>query len=451
MPAQAASFAHSGAKEMSVIAGVGYACLGRLKAASMNGESNKHKDIRRTIAAYMAPGMFVVSLIFLVCQAVLVVILVDMPNFSEHAGTAMDPSSSTRGWLSEIATANGVELSLYEATVRLLFVLWPIVIAESIFHWVTRSWDAKSGKLHLMSLMYCLCPSLRMCARSYEMGNRLWLPGLGWRHPNRRLRSRLERRFSLPMIAIAFLILPVLVIEFFLHDQVENSIALWLLLHVGTGVIWLAFAAEFILMVSVAEKKLDYCKEHWLDMAIILLPLISFLRSVKFVRATNALKLPQITKMLRVYRMRGTAVKALRGLILLDLFSRFFGSNVDAKIDCLERELQEAQDRVREIRRKISKAERKRATNIASVEVGPESGSESGSTSHEDLEASGGKSGVEAEVEAEAQRDDESALETDPRRVVTTGDAADPAGDARLAILKTRVMRSKTVVAQRPK
>ena len=166
---------------------------------------------------------------------------------------------------------------------------------------------------------------------------------------------------------------------------------------------------------------------------------------------TNALKLPQITKMLRVYRMRGTAVKALRGLILLDLFSRFFGSNVDAKIDCLERELQEAQDRVREIRRKISKAERKRATNIASVEVGPESGSKSQVASHEDLEASGGKSGVEAEFLAEAQRDDESALETDPRRVVTTGDAADPAGDARLAIQKTRVMRSKTVVAPRPK
>ena len=81
-----------------------------------------------------------------------------------------------------------------------------------------------------------------MCARSYEKGNRLWLPGLGWRYPNNRLRARLERHFSLPMIAIAFLILPVLVIEFFLHDRVEDSIVLWSLLHVGTGIIWLAFA-----------------------------------------------------------------------------------------------------------------------------------------------------------------------------------------------------------------
>ena len=112
------------------------------------------------------------------------------------------------------------------------------------------------------------------------------------------------------------------------------------------------------MMVSVADKKITYCKEHWLDIAIILLPLISFLRSVQFVRATNALRLPQLTKMLQVYRMRGTAVKALRGLIVLDLFSRFFQPNAEQAVNKLEEELREAEGKVRLIRRKLEKARR---------------------------------------------------------------------------------------------
>jgi hypothetical protein len=34
-------------------------------------------------------------------------------------------------------------------------------------------------------------------------------------------------------------------------------------------------------MISVAPRRLEYCKKHWLDLAIILLPLISFLRSLR--------------------------------------------------------------------------------------------------------------------------------------------------------------------------
>ena len=65
------------------------------------------------------------------------------------------------------------------------------------------------------------------------------------------------------------MILPILVIEYVFTAQVAQYAWLRLLLHVGTGVIWFAFAVEFILMVSVAEKKLAYCKKHWVDLAII--------------------------------------------------------------------------------------------------------------------------------------------------------------------------------------
>ena len=58
-------------------------------------DRRNNADLRRGFAEYTAPFMFAVSLGFLICQAVLVVILVDMPNFSEHVGTALDPDSST--------------------------------------------------------------------------------------------------------------------------------------------------------------------------------------------------------------------------------------------------------------------------------------------------------------------------------------------------------------------
>lgn len=384
----------------------------------------------------MAPAMFAVSLVFLICQSVLVVILVDMPNFSEHAGTAIDPGSSTNGWLREIASTNGVELAIFDLSVGLLWILWPIVIAESVFHWLTRPWDKPNRRLHLFSLLFCICPSLRMCARSYEKGNRLWLPRLGWRYPNKRLRSRLERHFSLPMIAIAFLILPVLVIEFFLHDRVEGSVVLWSLLHVGTGIIWLAFAIEFILMVSVAEKKIAYCKDHWLDLAILLLPLISFLRSIQVIRATNALRLPQFTKMLRVYRMRGTALKALRGLIVLDLFSRFFKADPDQLVEQVRAELREAEAKVRMIRRKLSKAQQE---VLASARVIDQEASRAADDALPASKAQGGQSAT-AEVGAE--------------QVKIPAGLCNSKGNSsgeHLGSKKTQVMRSTTVVGTRPK
>jgi voltage-gated potassium channel len=193
-----------------------------------------------------------------------------------------------------------------------------------------------------------------MCARSPEIGFRIWLPGLGWRQANKRLRKRLERHFSVPMILIALLILPVLVVEYFMKTQVVEYNWLRLLLHVSTGVIWFAFAFEFILMFSVADKRIEYCKVHWLDIAIIILPLFSFLRSLRVLRAS------QVTKMARVYRLRGTAVRALRAMILLEFYHRIVGTDIDRRIEKLERKLNDVELEAKGIRRQIARLQRQR-------------------------------------------------------------------------------------------
>ncbi len=306
------------------------------------------------IAARTAPLMFSLSLIFLVCQAILVVVWVDVPNLAENA-RAVIAQAEGASVAERVRISLGSELidhRIQDLAVTLILFIWPVVILEAVFHWMTRPWNIRFLKYHLFGLLCCICPSFRMCARSPEIRFRIWLPGLGWRQANKRLRKRLERHFSAPMILIALLILPVLVVEYFMKTQVVEYTWLRLMLHVSTGVIWFAFAFEFILMFSVAQKKFAYCKSHWLDIAIIVLPLFSFLRSLRVLRAS------QVTKMARVYRLRGTAVRALRAMILLEFYHRITGTDLDRRIEKLERQLQDVESEAKEIRRQIARLQR---------------------------------------------------------------------------------------------
>ncbi len=313
------------------------------------------------VAKTTAPGMFWLALAFLVCQAVLVVLWVDVPNLQENAILTIAPDDPNAESLRQSLSGVIVDHHVQDAAIYTMLVIWPMVIGEAVYHWIVRPWNAVTRRFHLFGLLFCICPSLRLCARSPEMGYRLWLPKLGWRIANRKLRARLQRQFSVPMIVIAMMIMPLLIIEFFLKDQVAQYRWLRMLLHFGTGVIWFAFAAEFILMVSVAEKKIAYCKKHWIDLAIIVLPLFSFLRSLRVLRASQALRVPQLTKLARVYRLRGTAVKALRALVLLELFQRFINKDADRSIAKLQSRLDELEEESKQIRRQIIKLQREKA------------------------------------------------------------------------------------------
>ncbi|QDS85982.1 hypothetical protein EC9_01400 [Rosistilla ulvae] len=326
------------------------------------------------LATRAAPVLFWASLLFLVCQAVSVVIFIDVPNLREslasnpaaeteadQASEAIDPEVAALA-MTSTPVASGLSWEPIElATLFLMGLIWPLVIAESVYHWRTRPWTRETRRFHFYSLLYCLCPSLRMCAQSLEMGQRLWLPGWGWRRSDDRLRRRLERTFSMPMIWIALMILPVLVVELFLKAQVADYRWLRITLHVSTGVIWFSFAAEFILMASVAEKKLTYLKEHWIELAIILLPLLSFMRSLRLLRATGAsklIRLSQLNQVVRTYRLRGTAMRALRALILLDLFQRLTLQTPEKTVAKLQLQLEELEGEAKQLRRKIGRLER---------------------------------------------------------------------------------------------
>ncbi|EMI45627.1 hypothetical protein [Rhodopirellula sp. SWK7] len=325
--------------------------------------------IHTRIAVLTAPLMFSLAVAFLVSQAVLIVIWVDVPSIREKTiasdvsveEAVNDPIGVEQEDIPVLGPVSPTQVLLERLAIGVMWLVWPIVIAESIYHWIIRPKTRAMRWFHVYSVVFCICPSLRMCAKSAEMHGYLWLPGLGWQRPNRRLRRRLEQHFSVPMIGIALLILPVLIVEFLLKDQVARYQWLRVSLHIGTGVIWFAFAAEFILMVSIAEKKLDYIRRHWVDLAIIALPFFSFLRSMQAMRGTRIAKLaklPQLTKLARAYRLRGTVLKAFRALVLLDVSARLFRKTPEKQLDRLRAELAVTQREARLIRLLIARLER---------------------------------------------------------------------------------------------
>lgn len=328
--------------------------------------------VHSRIAARTAPVMFALGVVFLICQAVLIVMWVEVPALREtslsisNRAVARSEQAQQRESLQRAVQgpASSGQRVIAATALAVMCLVWPVVIAEAVYHWIIRPKAWEMRWFHFHSLMACICPSLRMAAKSHEMHGRLWLPGLAWQRPDQRLRRRLEQHFSIPMIGIALLILPVLVVEFFLKDQVARYQWLRVLLHLGTGVIWFAFAAEFILMVSIAEKKIDYVRRNWIDVAIIVLPFFSFMRSLRAIRGTRIAqlaKVPQITRLARAYRLRGTVLKAFRGLVILDVSARLFRTSPEKRLAHLRLQLAMTRREARLLRFMIARLEREAA------------------------------------------------------------------------------------------
>jgi len=308
----------------------------------------------------MAPVMFVASLLFLALLGTLIVCWVDIPRVTavELEGRAhlADPFVDDAEWRFERAS-----IELGWVIYKLLLAVWPFFWIERLLSgWAQRRSGFNRSELRwrrrLTNLAVCVCPPMRMAAPNETQGHRIWLPGMGWQPPGRELSEKLERVFGTPMLIIALLILPILLIEFGFHDFVARHHGLRIALHVSTGLIWCAFAVEFIIRFSATDRKLAYVKKNWIDLAIVILPLISFLRSVRVMRAAKLMKASQfqkLSKLFLVYRMRGLGLKAARAFVVLDLLDRLMKRTPEQRIERLQNELKERMEEVHAIEKKI--------------------------------------------------------------------------------------------------
>ena len=315
---------------------------------------------RAQLAQWLAVPMFCLSLFFLVILAGLTVVWVDMaaphplPIEADVAGGVVGESvpDAFSGLRKSAAWAGYILLAM-------LVSIWPLFCLESFFcRWFAGQNGSARKAGWPTDFWVAVCPPLRLAKPIAEMNGKIWLPKIGWHLPGKPLAKMLEKVFSKPMLIIAMLILPILLIEFGFSQQVRTMPLLKLALSVSTGLIWCAFAMEFIVMVSVTDKKFAYVKKNWIDLAIILLPLVSFLRSLRIVRTANIAKfakVQQLTKMSRIYRMRGLMAKSIRALMVLEVMHRVFNTTPEKRIEKLSLQLEEMEEEANEIRSRITR------------------------------------------------------------------------------------------------
>ena len=236
--------------------------------------------------------------------------------------------------------------------VTLLLCLWlPLFIDALVGYWrrADFTWPAARRLLLLW-----LIPPFRIAQSPYAAESCVWLPALGWQRADQDLYERLERAFSIPMLFMAILILPILAAELFWAEEVAGHAGVRLALDLGTAVIWLAFCVEFIVMSTLAPKKLVYLARNWINLAIIVMPFLAFLRGLKVGRVLWLGKgLGKAVKTLKVYRLRGLWMRGWRGMVALDLLERVVHRTPERRLRRLRETLGERERDIARLRGRI--------------------------------------------------------------------------------------------------
>ena len=197
---------------------------------------------------------------------------------------------------------------------------------------------------------YALFPPFRLGAKDHETNHRIWLPGLGWQHISFELERRIQRALRFPMIVMALLILPLLAAEYFFAEQLASDHLLAGFTAAASGIIWAAFSAEFILMATVSRNKFEYCRHHFLELLIILLPALGVLGTIQLGRE---LRINQITKAANLYRLRGLATRSWQSLTMFEFVDRVLSGPPQKTIERLKLLVEKKQDELSQLESRI--------------------------------------------------------------------------------------------------
>lgn len=237
--------------------------------------------------------------------------------------------------------------------------LWPVLSAEAVFGGLCRSPAVKRSTAWWRVLLVCACPPARL-GWVHPATNMIWLPRHGWQPPGKALLKSLDRATGGPMLLAAFLILPVLAVEQYQRDLLRLSPTLQLALSIGAAAIWTAFAAELVVKASASRSTLDYFKNRWLDLLIVVLPLFEFVLThwvnvaplARLFRLGRALAAPQqkVGALNKAYRLRGLMMKGWQAFLLLEGVSRLTGYTPEKRLRKLEERIEAVEDTLADLR-----------------------------------------------------------------------------------------------------
>lgn len=93
------------------------------------------------------------------------------------------------------------------------------------------------------------------------------------------LLDRIERLTELPLMVLAFAMVPLLVSSLLWDLSPASKVVVFAL----GAFIWAVFAADLAVKIAVAPHRLNYLKEHWLEVLVVVLPLARPLRILHIV------------------------------------------------------------------------------------------------------------------------------------------------------------------------
>jgi len=113
-----------------------------------------------------------------------------------------------------------------------------------------------------------------------------------------------RRRFEIPVLVAALLVVPVIFIE----EQATSQT--WLNLAAGVNwLIWAAFTAEYLVVMVLTDRRLAYSRKAWLDVFIIVssFPLLPGL--LASTRLFRLLRLGRVLRLLRLFRLAAVVTR----------------------------------------------------------------------------------------------------------------------------------------------
>lgn len=131
--------------------------------------------------------------------------------------------------------------------------------------------------------------------------------------------ERFERATELPLLILALAMIPLLLVPLMVHlgEAAEDAVlaAEWF--------IWAAFAVEYVVRLSLSEKRWRFVRQHWPDLLIILLPFLRPLRVLRSARAMRLLRLGRLAAFVGKGTRDGRRLLVRHGLhyaVLVTLF-----------------------------------------------------------------------------------------------------------------------------------
>lgn len=212
-------------------------------------------------------------------------------------------------------------------SVAALAIIW---LAFPLEYLLQRISGANLRSSHLWA---AVLPWMRVAVRDHGKGEHLWFPVWGWIVVNRDLEQRLHQAFALPMMGVAIFVLPLVSIEYIWSDAIVANRFWQQVIQAATGLIWTAFALEFILMMAVVKYKWSYLKRHWIDLIVVLLPLVSFLPALRLARLA---RLNQLGRTVRLYRVRGLLMRTWRAIVALEVIDRLIWRKPESRLQRMQ-------------------------------------------------------------------------------------------------------------------